>query len=139
IYRALSNGIKASGMPAYEKRITDLERWQITLYVRQLQSNRSQKAETDIASNPKPPHPAAASGPVAPIPEQRYQFRGRVVSVDRQLKQVTVAHEAVEGYMGAMTMPFPLKDERLYGVLKAGDLIKATLVIDAAGWRLDGV
>jgi len=49
-------------------------------------------------------------------------------------------HEAIEGYVEAMTMPFPLKDERLYGVIKPNDRIRATLVIiDSGGWWLENV
>ena len=37
-------------------------------------------------------------------------------------------------------MPFPLKDEKLLGVIKANDRIRATLVIkDGGRWWLENV
>ena len=65
--------------------------------------------------------------------EQRYELKGTVVSVDKRGKTVTVAHEAIPGYMEAMTMPFKLKDERLLNDLSEGDRVQATLVV--AGLR----
>ncbi len=62
---------------------------------------------------------------------QRFDLKGKVVSVDRELKRVTIAHEEIPGYMAAMTMPFALKEEWAYGVLGPGDQIKAMLVVDA--------
>src|SRR3982751_6543460 len=61
---------------------------------------------------------------------QRYELRGHVVSVDKAERQITVAHEEVKGYMPAMTMPFPLKDEWAFDVLSPGDEISAALIID---------
>lgn len=127
IYAAITHGLTGRGMPAYRQRLGDAERRELVAYVRQL-----------------PKAAAAAAPPVAraaaPAPdEQRYAFAGRVVSVDPARRQVMIAHEEIKGYMGAMTMAFPLKDERLYQVLKAGDRLRATLVIDGDGWRLDEV
>src|SRR5436190_13525034 len=62
-------------------------------------------------------------------PEQRYPIKGKVVSVDKRDSTVTIAHEAIPGYMDAMTMPFKLKDERLLADLAEGDRVQATLVI----------
>lgn len=67
-------------------------------------------------------------------PEQRrYEFKGKVVSVDKRGKTVTIAHEAIPDYMDAMTMAFKLKDERSFDTLQAGDRVQATLVIQ--GYR----
>jgi protein SCO1/2 len=63
-------------------------------------------------------------------PPQQYELKGKVVEVDRQLRRVTVAHDAIPGYMAAMTMPFVLKDERDFSILQPGDSINAILVID---------
>lgn len=64
-------------------------------------------------------------------PERRFELSGKVVSVDRELKEVTIAHAEIPGYMSAMTMPFALKEDWAYGVLEPGDLVKATLVVDS--------
>lgn len=62
---------------------------------------------------------------------RRYQLKGKVVALNRQQNRVTIEHQDIPGYMEAMTMPFPLKDERLYDRLKEGDQIEAVLVVDA--------
>jgi protein SCO1/2 len=49
--------------------------------------------------------------------------------VDPQRRHATIAHEEIPGYMGAMTMPFPLKEQWAYRVLTAGDRVQATLVV----------
>src|SRR5437870_12089604 len=61
--------------------------------------------------------------------EQRYELQGQVVSVDPQRRYATITHEEIPGYMGAMTMPFPLKEQWAYRVLTAGDHVQATVVV----------
>jgi hypothetical protein len=48
-----------------------------------------------------------------PAPTQRYTLRGRIVSLDRAGRTVTVDAEAIPGFMGAMMMSYPVKNERL--------------------------
>ena len=62
---------------------------------------------------------------------QRYELKGKVVSVDPAEKQLVVDHEAIPNFMGAMTMPYTVKDERLLQGLSAGDQVTAQVV--AAG------
>jgi protein SCO1 len=76
----------------------------------------------------------SASGAV-----KRFDFKGKVVSVDKAKKEITVAHDEIKGYMPAMTMPFPLKDEWAFDVLAPGSTVGATLVVDADGYWLEGI
>lgn len=70
--------------------------------------------------------------------ERRYEMKGKVVAVDRTASKVTIAHEEIAGYMGAMVMPFTMKDNWAIGVLVPGDEVQATLVIDgASSWLED--
>jgi len=62
--------------------------------------------------------------------EERYEIKGRVESIDREKKRVTIDHEEIKGYMDAMTMPFPVRDERELDGLEAGDTIKGIFVLD---------
>jgi protein SCO1/2 len=64
-----------------------------------------------------------------PVPAQRYEIKGKVVSVDKGRAQVTVAHEEIPGYMPAMTMPFSVKDAWAMSVLAPGQLVQAALVV----------
>jgi protein SCO1/2 len=76
-------------------------------------------------------------------PEQRYDLKGSVVAVDREKRQVTVAHEPIKGYMDAMTMPFNVRDEWALAVLAPGQEVEATLVVQGdrswiEGFRITG-
>jgi protein SCO1/2 len=62
--------------------------------------------------------------------EKRYELTGKVESVDKVQRVVTVAHDDVKDFMPAMTMPFTLRDEWAYEVLVPGDQISATLIVD---------
>jgi protein SCO1/2 len=59
---------------------------------------------------------------------KHYQMRGRVVEVDPTEKSVTISHDAIPGFMGAMTMPYQVKDPNVLSELHPGDRINATLV-----------
>ncbi|HEV8483165.1 MAG TPA: SCO family protein [Blastocatellia bacterium] len=74
-----------------------------------------------------------------PAPEQRYELKGKVASVDTRGRTVTIAHEAIEGYMDAMAMPFKLKDEWAFDEMAAGDRVQATLVVSGDRSWLEGV
>jgi protein SCO1/2 len=67
------------------------------------------------------------------VKEERYELKGKVIAVDRAGGRVTVQHEEVKGFMGAMTMPFPVRDEEALKVLEAGDELQATLVFTGEG------
>jgi protein SCO1 len=73
-----------------------------------------------------------------PENEQRFELKGKVVSVDKRGAAVTISHEAIPGYMEAMTMPFRLKDPSLLDVMADGDRVQATLVVAGArSWLED--
>ena len=74
-----------------------------------------------------------------PLPQQRFDLRGKVVGVDRSAATVRVAHEAIPGYMAAMTMDYPLKDQWALDVLKPGQTIAATLVVATDRAWLEGI
>ena len=63
-----------------------------------------------------------------PAPTQRYTLKGRVASLDRAGRTVTVDGEAIPGFMGAMMMSYPVKNERLLDHVSPSDHIDATIV-----------
>jgi protein SCO1/2 len=71
--------------------------------------------------------------------DQRYELNGTVVSVDKLAATVTIAHQAIPGYMEAMTMPFNVREERLLSDLAEGDRVHATLVVNGLRSWLDDV
>jgi len=58
-----------------------------------------------------------------------YHLRGKVVSTDAAKGEVTLNHEAIPGFMDAMTMPYKLKDASILGELHPGDVITADLLV----------
>jgi protein SCO1/2 len=58
-----------------------------------------------------------------------YHLRGKVISTDAAKGEVTLNHEAVPGFMEAMTMPYKLKDASILGELHPGDGITADLLV----------
>lgn len=68
-------------------------------------------------------------------PEKTFPVKGKVISTDAT--HVTLDHEAVPGFMEAMTMPYKLKDPTIVSELHPGDRISARIVVqqDAAGFR----
>lgn len=72
--------------------------------------------------------PAASSAT-----SKRYTLRGIVRKVDAPSREITVEHEAVPGFMQAMTMIFPVRDDpKVFEILREGDRIEAKLVVDAS-------
>jgi protein SCO1/2 len=58
-----------------------------------------------------------------------YKLRGRVVSTDTVHGIVVLDHEAIPGFMDAMTMPYQLKDPGIAGELHPGDTITADVLV----------
>jgi protein SCO1/2 len=74
---------------------------------------------------------ADSAAPAAPS-ERRFDLTGVVVSADAKRKVLVVRHNAVPGYMQAMTMEFPVSAGDA-AVAKPGERIRAQLVVDRAG------
>ncbi len=58
-----------------------------------------------------------------------YRLRGKVVSTNPASSEVTLDHEAIPGFMDAMTMPYKLKDANILAELHPGDVITADLLV----------
>jgi cobalt-zinc-cadmium efflux system outer membrane protein len=58
---------------------------------------------------------------------QSYPFRGRVEQVDSATKRLTVNSEAIEGWMGAMTMTYAVSNPEVIDRLRPGLQITATV------------
>ena len=70
----------------------------------------------------------AASGAAA-RELKTFPIRGKIVSVDAAKGMVTLDHEAIPGFMDAMTMPYKLKDASVASELHPGDRITAKLLV----------
>ncbi len=58
-----------------------------------------------------------------------YHLRGKVVSTNPATGEVTLKHEAIPGFMDAMTMPYKLKDPSILSELHPGDTITADVLV----------
>src|SRR4029077_1882088 len=67
--------------------------------------------------------------------EKRYPINGKVLAVDKNDRTATISHEDIAGYMPAMTMPFRVKNDADLEMMKPGDQVSGTLVVDdASSW-----
>lgn len=73
------------------------------------------------------PEPKTASGAAAHGKLRQFPVRGRVVSTDAT--HVVLDHEAVPGFMDAMTMSYRLKDPGVATELHPGDRVSATILV----------
>ncbi len=71
--------------------------------------------------------------------EKRYPLKGKVVSVMKEDQRVVVDHEAIPGFMGAMTMPYLVKDSKDLNRMKPGDAIQADVVVSDDGVWLENI
>jgi protein SCO1 len=58
-----------------------------------------------------------------------YKLRGKVVSTNSATGEATLNHEAIPGFMDAMTMPYKLKDPSILSELHPGDTITADVLV----------
>lgn len=68
-----------------------------------------------------------------------YEARGLVLKVDPPSSTVTVSHEAIFGYMGAMVMPFKVKHREALKDVRPGDVIEFRLRPKGSGTEIDGL
>ena len=76
-----------------------------------------QKAET--------PQPVSADA-------KRYNLKGKIIAADKAKKKATIAHDDIPGFMEAMTMDFPIREDWVWEDLTPGAEIRAELVVDNA-------
>lgn len=81
------------------------------------------------------PETASSTPPAADTNRQVFQVRGVVQAVRPRQKEVEIKHEAIPGYMPAMTMPFDVKDTNELAGLEPGERVSFRLVVTATeGW-----
>ena len=70
--------------------------------------------------------------------DKRYPVRGMVLRVDPATRTFVVSHEAIDGLMSAMIMPFEVRDAHELMPLAPGAIVEFTLVVGAqAGYAAD--
>ena len=88
--------------------------WIVAFLVAGAACSRSDKPSSSDVASTRPP-------------EIRYPLRGEIVAVNRERKTLTISHEAIPGFMPAMTMEFGVDDGDL-AIAKADERIRGELV-----------
>ncbi len=66
--------------------------------------------------------------PASNAPIERFKLDGIVVQIEEG-RIVKIKHQKIEGWMEAMTMEFPVKDDAGFATLHVGDHITATVFV----------
>lgn len=73
---------------------------------------------------------AACSRPTAPAEQvKHYALHGQIVRLDSKDKLATIKHQKIGDWMGAMTMDFPVRDEKEFSQLREGETIDGTVFV----------
>lgn len=64
---------------------------------------------------------------------KRYNLRGRVMGKNLASSEIIVDHDAIPGFMEAMTMPYKVKDPAVVAEVEPGDAIAAEVVVTNNG------
>ncbi|HEY3204075.1 MAG TPA: SCO family protein [Thermoanaerobaculia bacterium] len=80
-----------------------------------------------------PPPPVSAAA-------KRYPLKGVITAVAPAKSEITVQHGEIPGAMPAMTMSFPVRDDpKVVALLRPGDRVEATLVVDGDVFFLERI
>ncbi len=70
---------------------------------------------------------------------ERYRLTGKVLSVDVNGRRAVIDHQAIPGFMAAMTMSYPVGDRRALERLAPGQKITADVVVTADSLWLEHI
>ena len=71
--------------------------------------------------------------------EKHYDLKGKIITIDKERREITIAHDDIKDYMSSMTMAFSIKDDWVYEIAAPGNQITATLVVDGTQSWLEDV
>jgi len=71
--------------------------------------------------------------------EKHYDLKGKIVIVNKENHEITIAHEDIKDYMNSMTMPFHVDADWVFDIAAPGNQITATLVVDGTSSWLEDV
>ncbi len=70
---------------------------------------------------------------------KHYSIHGQIVRLDAKDKLATIKHQKIEGWMGAMTMDFPVRDDKEFSALREGEKIDATVFVQGLDYWVGDV
>ena len=68
---------------------------------------------------------------------RHYALHGKIMSVDKLGHELIIDHDAIPGFMEAMTMPYPVSDDAMLEKVGAGDEINADLRVQGERIAID--
>ncbi|HEY2466414.1 MAG TPA: SCO family protein [Terracidiphilus sp.] len=71
----------------------------------------------------------SAESPTSESNYKIHKLRGKVIATNPATGEVTLNHEAIPGFMDAMTMPYKLKDPSIVSELHPGDVLTADVLV----------
>lgn len=71
--------------------------------------------------------------------QQTYELRGTIVSRDEQANTLTVNHEAIDDWMAAMTMSFPVRGAEVGDLPADGETITGTVNVSGTEYWLTDI
>ncbi len=72
-------------------------------------------------------------------PVKVYDLHGEVLELDNKDHLAKIKHEKIGDWMGAMTMEFPVKDEKEFADLKPGEKIDAKVNVQGMNYWISGI
>src|ERR1043165_10228485 len=70
-----------------------------------------------------------------PRNEKHYSIEGKIIAVNKTDRTATINHKDIQGYMPGLTMEFKIKRDSDLEMIRPGDLITGTLVVDeSSSW-----
>ena len=104
-----------------------------------LSACQSQNSSTTPPASTSAPAASGAPDQSADNAPKRYHLEGVVVSTDAANKRLVVNHKEIPGFMGAMTMPYPVIDDKALAGLNPGDQVTADVVVTNDGVHLENI
>jgi len=96
-------------------------------------------ALTLLACGPSPSTQTRTATTETQAATKRYPLTGRVVSIDKPNQSLIIDGDEIPGFMGAMQMPYAVKDLSILDKVSPGDKIKAEIVVGGDGAYLENV
>lgn len=72
---------------------------------------------------------SAGCSPKPSEPASPFHLHGKIISIDLSTGSAEVDHDAIPGFMDAMTMAYPIPDKKAMSNLTRGDEITADVVV----------
>lgn len=81
----------------------------------------------------------ACTKPKPAEPVKEYKIEGEILKVNSVEQSATIKHKPIEGWMGAMTMDYPIKTKEDMAKLHPGDHIEGTVYVQGEEYTVGNI